>query len=98
MVRFEKGPVADTPVARASIELMRDLACMNEDETIAIARLARKMIEGSRKYGHIDIDCDPRSFLREALQEMQDAAHYINFCIIRWERILAQAEKQGLEL
>ena len=42
---------------------------------------------GARKHGEIDIDADPRNFLREMEQELLDAMVYLAFEVVRIRRI-----------
>lgn len=54
---------------------------------------------GARKHGEINIDADPRNFLKEAEQELLDSIVYTAFEILRLRRVEAHlnawAEKRA---
>ena len=44
---------------------------------------ARRMQDGTRKYGCLNLRNDPRNFPQEAIEELQDAINYIRWA---WAR------------
>lgn len=46
-----------------------------------------KYIEGEKKHGVLDIDSDPRNFLKEAINELRDSIIYSALEIMRLEKL-----------
>jgi hypothetical protein len=60
-------------------ELSKLLSQMGPDETRVMVRLARRLLEGQRAYGKLDLARDPRNFVRERGEEVEDLLIYSAF-------------------
>jgi hypothetical protein len=80
------GQVSDTG---ARIALAAIIAEMGSQEVAVMTLLARRLLEGQRAYGRIDVANDPRDFEAERGAEVADVLVYSAFSELR--RLLARA-------
>ena len=75
-------------VEREALERQLDSACaeLGDDEIRTLVVLARRLLEGQRAYGRIDLTNDTRDFRRERSEEIQDLLVYSAFETLRAER------------
>ena len=75
-----------TPLERSALgNLQAVLAELGPDEVRVIEYLARRLLEGQREYGRIDLVADPRDFARERCAEIGDLLVYSAFQALRRE-------------
>ena len=43
----------------------------------------KRMLQGERKHGALNLETDPRDFIQEALEEMIDALNYLEFAMLQ---------------
>lgn len=71
-------------------ELQALLDGLNEDEqavVMDVARgLARRMLTGRQRYAPLQLDTDPRDWVREAREEMLDGAAYLACALVQRAR------------
>lgn len=56
---------------------------LGPDEIRTIKVLAERLLEGQRRYGQIDIASEPRDFVKERSEEIQDLLIYTAFQTVR---------------
>jgi hypothetical protein len=81
------GPVSDNGVRIALAEMIGE---MGSQEVAVMTLLARRLLEGQRVYGRIDVANDPRDFEAERGAEIADVLVYSAFGELR--RLLAAGE------
>ena len=59
---------------------------LNATERAVIGRQVERLLVGQQKYGKIDLDTDPRNWLRELSEELLDGLNYIELEQMRRER------------
>lgn len=52
---------------------------LGDDEIRTLAYLANRLLEGQRAYGRIDLETDPRDFVKERGEEIADLLVYTAF-------------------
>ncbi len=72
---------------RETIEMRLDATCaeLGDDEIRVIAFLARRLLEGQRAYGLLDLATDRRDWKQERAQELADALVYTAFEALKAE-------------
>ena len=73
------APAAPEPTLAAVLDEL------GQGELKVIAYLARRLLEGQRTYGRIDLVSDPRDFARERCAEIGDLLVYSAFQVLRRE-------------
>jgi hypothetical protein len=68
-------------MSRESYEQMIDATCaeLGTDEIRTLAYLARRLLQGQRAYGKLDLATDPRDWKRERADELADLLVYTAF-------------------
>jgi hypothetical protein len=72
---------------REGLERQLDAVCaeLGDDEIRTLVCLARRLLEGQRCYGRLDVAHDPRDFRRERSEEIQDLLVYSAFIDLQRE-------------
>lgn len=72
---------------RESHEQSLDATCaeLGDDEIRTVAYLARRLLEGQRVYGKINLANDPRDWKRERAEEVADLLVYTAFEALKKE-------------
>jgi len=69
------------------VAIARNAAQLDGDALEILERIAARLVEGRRRYGHLELDTTPRDFVDEALDEQLDAVFYVTGELLRISRI-----------